>query len=175
MSNHVTFDGSAKTITVSAGVAALDIQTQVYTDWVNWVPANAQFLPAMRFAGHDVIPGGETGGTYFLTNGWKLVYDPTITVISGILYSDDFATAYWTQGGSPLYPASVSAISLSSGGGGNDTAEIASLTAMTTLILRRLGLDKTAPLTSRPDGSISATDIDIVAVPDGENIVQTRQ
>lgn len=40
---------------------------------------------------------------------------------------------------------------------------------------RRLGLDPAAPLTNKPDGGISATDITILATESGADIIQTRQ
>jgi hypothetical protein len=64
----------------------------------------------MRFSGADPIPGGETGVTFFMINGWKLVYDPNTVAVSGVLYSEDFATAYWSFSGDPIYPATVSAL-----------------------------------------------------------------
>lgn len=42
-------------------------------------------------------------------------------------------------------------------------------------IWTRLGLDPDNPLTNKNDGGISATGIDIVATPSGDDIIQTRQ
>ena len=109
----LSFDGSARTITILPGVTVLDIRVDVYTEWVNWVQLSAdnqKWLLAMRYSGIDPIPGGESGGIFFLRNGWKLIVDFTQTSVSGVLFSDDYTTAYWTSGGSPLYPAYVSAL-----------------------------------------------------------------
>ena len=113
--DKVSFNGITKTIQVNAGVTALDIQTEVYSSWIRWFERieNTQFLPAMRFTGLDPIPGGQTGGTFFTINGWKVVYDPRVVAISGILYSDDYSTPYYFTDGSPVFPATVSGISLS--------------------------------------------------------------
>lgn len=109
----VTIDGLAKTITVDVGVTSIDIRVDVYTEWVNWMQLSAdnqKWLLAMRYSGIDPIPGGESGGIFFLRNGWKLIIDFTQTSVSGVLFSDDYATAYWNSSGSPLYPAYVSAL-----------------------------------------------------------------
>lgn len=114
--DKVSFNGITKIIQVNAGVTSLDIQTEVYSAWIRWFERieNAQFLPAMRFTGLDPIPGGQTGGTFFTINGWKVVYDPRVVALSGILYSDDYSTPYYFTDGSPVFPATVSGISLSS-------------------------------------------------------------
>jgi len=114
--DKVSFNGTTKIIQVNSGVTALDVQTELYSAWIRWFERieNTQYLPAMRFTGLDPIPGGQTGGTFFTINGWKVVYDPRIVAISGILYSDDYSTPYYFTDGSPVFPATVSGISLSS-------------------------------------------------------------
>lgn len=108
----VSFNGVTKKIVVNSGVVALGIRQDVYSAWVRWVEReeNQQYLPAMRFTGLDPIPGGFTGDTYFLINGWKLEYDANAVAISGVLYSDDYATPYWSASGKPIFPATVSAL-----------------------------------------------------------------
>lgn len=112
LNEKVSFNGVTKQITVNAGVTTLDLRTDVYSAWVRWVTreANLRFAPAMRGVGADPIPGGETGVTLFLINGWKLVYDPNTVAVSGVLYSEDYDTAFWSASGSPIYPAKVSAL-----------------------------------------------------------------
>ena len=109
----VSFNGTTKLITVNEGVTLLDIRSDVYSAWVRWVAreANTRFLQAMRVSGADPIPGGETGATFFMINGWKLCYNPSTVAVSGVLYSEDYGTAYWSvDGTSPIYPATVSAL-----------------------------------------------------------------
>lgn len=112
LAEKVSFNGVTKRITVNAGVTALDIREDVYSAWVRWVERedNARFLLAMRQTGFDPIPGGFTGATYFLRNGWKLEYDPQVVAIAGVLYSDDYATPYWSATDQPIYPAVVSSL-----------------------------------------------------------------
>lgn len=114
MAAKVSFQGPAKTITVLGGVTDLDIRADVYSEWVRWTALsdNSKYPYAMRFTGRDVIPGSYTGDTYFLINGWRLLIDFTLTKVVGVLYSDDYATAYFTPALVPLYPATVSALVL---------------------------------------------------------------
>ncbi len=110
LEEKVSFDGAARTITVHSGVTALSIRDDVYNAWVRWEEREPWALLAMRFSGADPIPGGETGITFFLINGWKLIYDPNVVAVSGVLYSEDYATPYWNAAGSPVYPATVSSL-----------------------------------------------------------------
>ena len=112
LAEKVSINGVTKRITVNAGVTALDIREDVYSAWVRWLELddNARFRLAMRVSGFDPIPGGFTGATYFMTNGWKLEYDPNVVAIAGVLYSDDYTTPYWSAADMPIYPATVSSL-----------------------------------------------------------------
>ena len=112
LAEKVSFNGVTKRITVNSGVTSLSIRNDVYSAWIRWLERedNARFLQAIRFSGADPIPGGETGVTFFLTNGWKLVYDPNTVAINGVLYSDNFATPYWSAADQPILPATVAAL-----------------------------------------------------------------
>ena len=120
----VTFDGDTKIIRVNDGVTNLDIRADVYSAWIRWIELadNAKYLFAMRFSGLDPIPTGFTGGTFFMTNGWKLYYDPQVTAVNGILYSDNFNTPYFTYEGVNTFPATVSALGIQSSGNADSTA-----------------------------------------------------
>jgi hypothetical protein len=112
LEEKVSFNGVTKRITVNEGVTALDIREDVYSAWIRWIERedNARFRIAMRQTGFDVIPGGYTGASYFLTNGWKLEYDANIVAVTGVLYSDDYATPFWSSTDQPVYPATVSSL-----------------------------------------------------------------
>lgn len=110
------FDGHARLIFVNPTLERLDIR-QMYSRWKNWsqieqtsTDVNMKWLPAMRYSGTDPIPGGFTGATFFMINGWRLVYDPNATSVSGVLFSEDFNTAYWNLDLQPVYPVTVSAV-----------------------------------------------------------------
>ena len=108
----VTFDGINKTITVNDGVTSLNIRTELYSAWIKWleVETNTGYLFAMRYTGLDIIPGGYTGDTYFLINGWKLYIDLSEVAVTGVLFSDDYTTAYYTPAGKAQYPAVVASL-----------------------------------------------------------------
>lgn len=122
------FDGFGKKIFVNDGVTSVSIP-DMYSRWCDWLTRedNAKFSQAMRVSGYDPIPGGFTGATFFMTNGWRVVYDPNLTAINGVLYSDVDGTPYWSSTGNQIYPATVSALvntALTTGGGAT-AAEIA--------------------------------------------------
>lgn len=108
----VAFNGLARTITVNSDVTALNLQADVWSRWVDWraLPGNDFHELAMRRTGYDAIPGGRSGLIYFLRNGWKLIVDLNKVRVTGVLYSDDYETAYWAMNGDPIYPATVSAL-----------------------------------------------------------------
>ena len=107
----VTFNGQARTINVNADVTILDLRQDVYSAWVRWTAREPWAPPAMRFSGADPIPGGETGVSFFLLNGWKLCYDANAVAVAGVLFSEDYPTAYWsTDAQTPIYPATVSSL-----------------------------------------------------------------
>lgn len=122
----VVFDGPNRLILVDENVTELDIREDVYEAWKEWVRnpdlQNAEYLAAIRGVGGDPISGTTdqfVGDLYFLINNWRLVYDPRRVAVTGVLYSDDFDTAYYLDQPnlydtpeflSPLFPARVSAI-----------------------------------------------------------------
>lgn len=111
--SKVDFDGYNKLIIVHPEVTSLDIRTEVWTPWVDWLEQsidNRKWMLAMDYSGMDPIPSGETGGIFFTVNGWKLVIDFNKVAVTGVLYSRDYPTAYWSATGLPLYPAVVSSL-----------------------------------------------------------------
>ena len=112
LKSKVTFDGINRIAYVNPEVTLLDIRKDVWSRWVDWraLPDNDKFFRAMRRTGLDPIPGGTTGDVYFLINNWKLVIDLNKVKVTGVLYSDNFDTAYYSSNLSPLYPAVVSSV-----------------------------------------------------------------
>lgn len=113
LGNKVDFDGINKIIYVHPEVTSLDIRSEVYSAWIDWVILrdNTKFLPALRYTGFDPIGGGQyTGDSYFLTNGWKLSVDLSKVRITGVLFSDNYPTAYYTPNLVAQYPATVSSL-----------------------------------------------------------------
>lgn len=110
LQEKVDFDGINKFIRVYPNVSSLDLRSELYSAWIRWLPLqdNTKFLPAMKYSGFDPIPGGETGGVFFLINGWRLIVSIESTAINGILYSEDYPTPFFNENLSPVYPAQVS-------------------------------------------------------------------
>ena len=106
-----TFDKYGKFIFVSENVTSIDL-AEMYSRWVDWlvVDDNMKIKPAMKYSGFDVIPGGFTGATFFVQNGWRVVYNTATTAITGVLYSSDYDTGYWDNEYNPIYPVTVSAV-----------------------------------------------------------------
>ena len=73
--HKVTFDGVNKLILVNPGVTTLDVKTDLYSDWKEWVRNEdyLKFLPPFSTVGGEPIVGGQSlDVTYFLINGWKI-------------------------------------------------------------------------------------------------------
>jgi hypothetical protein len=126
LNDKVSFDGINKIIYVHEDVTEFNIRTDLYTSWVDWVALydHTKFLPAIRVTGLDPIGGGVyTGDVYFLINGWKLAINLQTVKVNGVLFSDDYDTAYYTLGLVAQYPATVSSLvtTVETGGGGGAT------------------------------------------------------
>lgn len=118
----VVFDGLSRTISVVPGTTQLDIRTDVYSAWKEWTLAvGSKWIPAIRTTGGDpTIAGQFSGDIYFLINSWKLLIDLTEVAVTGVLFSDDFDSAYYTYDEIIQFPVQVSSIvnTVEAGGGG---------------------------------------------------------
>jgi hypothetical protein len=112
--HKVTFDGANRIIRVNEGVTELDIKKDIYSDWKEWVssmPDNTYWPPAVRTIGGDpTVSGQRAGDIYFLQNNWKLYIDLTQVKVTGILFSDNFDSAYYDFNGNIQYPAQVASL-----------------------------------------------------------------
>lgn len=107
--HKVTFDGPNRLILVNEGVTELNIRTDVYSAWKEWVNIlgstdhleNPGFPQAMSVVGGEPIPTGQLGSTFFLENGWKIKPYPGNyrLIITGNLFAVD--------GSDPFIPADV--------------------------------------------------------------------
>ncbi len=106
----ISFDTYGKQVFIAETITSIDL-IDVYSRSVDWVTRdeNAKFKPPMKYSGYDPIPGGFTGATVFMINGWKLVFNPNKTAISGVLFSEDYDTGYWAYNGLPIFPVTVAA------------------------------------------------------------------
>ena len=73
--HKVTFDGINKLILINEGETELDVQTDLYSDWKEWVrtDTNLKYLPPFNTVGGEpTVAGQRLDVTYFLINGWKI-------------------------------------------------------------------------------------------------------
>jgi len=127
--DKVSFDGNNRIIYVHPEVTSFDIRADLYTSWIDWIMLydNSKFLPAVRVTGYDPIGGGVyTGDNYFLINDWKLSINLQKVKVTGVLFSDDYPTAYYTPALEAQYPATVAALTstVSTGGAGASAIEV---------------------------------------------------
>ena len=124
---NYTFDKYGKFIYVSELATTCDL-ADVWSRWEDWIIVgdNTKIKPAMKYSGFDPIPTGYTGATFFVYNGWRVIINPAVTAITGVLYSEDYDTGYWTYDDVPLpiYPITVSAVvnTVTIDGGSSTTA-----------------------------------------------------
>ena len=114
LQEKVDFDGSNRIIRVLPHVTNLDIREDVWSAYVRWagMPNRGydRYLEAMDRTGLDDTPVGQLGNFVFLRNGWKLYVDFEFVKITGVLFSRDFDTAYYTYDGVAQYAAQISSI-----------------------------------------------------------------
>jgi hypothetical protein len=97
--HKVTFDGERRLIRVNDNITALNVKTDIYSDWKEWslLEENTKWQQAMRSVGGDPTTAGQTlGATFFLMNGWKMKTwegDHRL-VVTGNLYTEDGSSAF---------------------------------------------------------------------------------
>lgn len=152
--NHkVSFDGPNKLIYVNDGVTSLDVQVELYSDMKEWMQLrdwNKYEVPMRTIGGDPTTGGGFAGDLYFMTNGWRVVYDPRVVRITGVLFSDDYESAWLNKEDlQPVFPAVVANLALKGAvdvtGTGLSTEQNTKLVDIFTY----LGLDPTKPLITK--------------------------
>jgi len=129
----LTFNGTTKTITLSAGTTSLSVR-DLWSRWVDWFLTgdNSKYLPAFQQVGGDDID--PTAGTSipiyaFLMNGWKLKpqeANHTLNVSDGILLVNGGGDPFSNTSGAYTvrinYQQPVQAITVNTGGGSSGGA-----------------------------------------------------
>ncbi len=127
-----TFDGIAKTITLTAQTA-VDVR-DVYSRWADWLAQsdNAKYLPAFQTVGGDIIDAasGTSIPIYaFLVNGWRvrpMEASHTLNVSGGVLLVQGGGDPFLDTIGQYVvrinYSQPVQAVTVSTGGGGGSSA-----------------------------------------------------
>jgi len=90
----VTFNGVTRLIQVNAGITALDVKIDLYSDYKEWLllGTNLQYPIAMRAVGGDPTTAGkQLGSTFFLTSGWRIRPDEADhrLIVTGNLYTEE--------------------------------------------------------------------------------------
>lgn len=145
--NHkVTFDGVNKLILINPGVTSLNVQTDIYSAWKEWLLGhdgltNARYEKALNVIGGEPTVGSEKlDATYFLINGWKIKPYPgsyTLTIAGNI---------FDVNGGDIKVPADVNTF---------DPNNI-TINLNTSVIVRRIETEVTGSITSI-DGIVTAS------------------
>ena len=155
----VTFDGINKLILVNEGETTLDIQTDVYGGWKEWLLQrdNIKYEKAITTLGGDPITESTfIGDTYFLENGWRIQpwssFNGYILDVVGNIYTRE-------AGGNPVNPTPNVSVLLTRANI-TETAIVGGATTENRLleIWQILGLDATNAQTIR-DTSITVGDI----------------
>lgn len=106
----VTFDGVNKLILINVGETIIDIKTDIYGGWKEWlsIEDNAKYFKALTALGGDPITDStNVGVTYFLENGWRVkpyLADYVLTM-NGNIYTRE-------PGQNPIVPTSGVTVSL---------------------------------------------------------------
>lgn len=113
LQHKAVFDGFNKLIYISQNVTEIDIRSELYSDWKEWILAsvdNAKWLPAFRSTGGDPLPGDQfLGRTFFLINGWRIVADHGVN-FTGNLYTEEGDSAFIAAEGAEVATTTVSTL-----------------------------------------------------------------
>ena len=110
--HKVTFDGPNKLIIINNSVTELDVQTDIYSDWKEWLllEDNTKYLQALNTVGGEpTVAGQRLDVTYFLINGWKIKpypgsYDLNIV---GNIFDLDGGSIKVSADINPLFPNNI--------------------------------------------------------------------
>jgi hypothetical protein len=107
-------DEPNKYVVISPEVTTLDIKEDIYEALKEWsqIYNNIKYEFPIRGIGGDPTIGVEKAGDiYFMINGYRIVYNPSKVNVSGVLFSDDFDSAWLDRETLlPVYPARVSSL-----------------------------------------------------------------
>lgn len=76
--HKVTFDGPNRLIYINPGETEINVRTDIYSAWKEWMLGHdgiipARYLEATTGIGGEPLPGSRfVGSTFFLTNGWRI-------------------------------------------------------------------------------------------------------
>lgn len=109
----VTFDLVDRLVIVNPNVTEIDVKIDIYSRWKDWmvVNDNSKSTQAIRSIGGDATTQGQfAGDLYFMINNWRIQYNPSLTAISGSIFSDDYDTPMIDFDGNPVFQSIVSSL-----------------------------------------------------------------
>jgi len=110
--HKVTFDGVNRWILINDGETDIDIQTDIYSDWKEWVllENNLKYFPPLNTVGGEPTIGAERlDVTYFLINGWRIKPYPgsyTLNLV-GNIFDVDGGEIKVDADVNPLFPNNI--------------------------------------------------------------------
>lgn len=110
LNQKVTFDPFNLLINIAPDVTEIDIQTDVYSNFKEWLKLrdNLKYPNAIETVGGDLLPDGNPlGRSFFLTNGWRILLDHGVA-FNGNLYSRDYDSPFYVLPGIQLATTKVS-------------------------------------------------------------------
>lgn len=115
------FDGENKLIFIDPSVDVIDIRTDLYSAWKEWMIVSQQasgatkWAAAFRSTGGDDTPSGPLGRTFFLINGWRIFLDHGVRFI-GNLFEDSGASPFVLEEGVEIAISEVSTLVVETAG-----------------------------------------------------------
>ena len=111
MAEKTSFNSVTRIISIIGVEPEIQVKRDIYSASKRYLRLanNSGIGQICRVIGGDITTGVfKAGDIYFLVNGWKLEIDPTVTQVTGSLFSDDFDTPLVNASGDPLFPHFVS-------------------------------------------------------------------
>lgn len=139
----IVFNGDTKRIIITAPTSNVNIKTDIYSGWKNWVLLNdnSKYPQALRTIGGDPIGGGlKAGDMYFLMNGWQIECH-TIIKANGILYHDDGVDPFVVMPSGGV-TSTVSSLAYSYESGGSSSGLTLGQIENSTILAKELSVQK---------------------------------
>jgi len=98
LEHKITVHTDTKLIYINDAVTDFDIKIDLYSDLKEWfkLRENSGFVnfPIRSIGGDPTITGQTAGDIYFMVDGWRVVIDLRKVSVTGVLFSDDYDSAW---------------------------------------------------------------------------------
>jgi len=99
--HKITVHTDTKLVYINSAVTEFDIKIDLYSDLKEWfkLRENSGIIdfPIRSIGGDPTITGQFAGDIYFMVNGWRVVIDLRKVAVTGVLFSDDYASAWLNE------------------------------------------------------------------------------